>query len=76
MVSVAAALSIFIAQGKTADELAVLASLFDLMRSNLALMALNTASDDIEPNLGNTGSASDQAEFFDSLIGPSSDLGL
>ena len=69
-------LSIFIAQGKTADELAVLASLFDLMRSNLALMALNTASDDIQPNLGNTGSATDRAEFFDSLIGPSSDLGL
>ena len=74
LVAVAAALSIFIAQGKTPDELAILASLFDLMRSNIALMAVNTASDDIEPNLSNTGSAADRAEFFDSLIGPSSDL--
>lgn len=74
LVAVAAALSIFIAQGKTPDELAILASLFDLMRSNIALMAVNTASDDIQPNLSNTGSASDRAEFFDSLIGPSSDL--
>ena len=57
LVAVAAALSIFIAQGKTPDELAILASLFDLMRSNIALMAVNTASDDIQPNLSNTGSA-------------------
>ena len=71
--AVAAALSVFIAQGKSADELALLASLFDLMRSNIALMALNAASDDIQPNLGNTGSANDRAQFFDSLIGPSSD---
>ena len=71
--AVAAALSVFIAQGKSADELAILASLFDLMRSNIALMALNAASDDLQPNLGNTGSANDRAQFFDSLIGPSSD---
>ena len=46
LVAVAAALSVWIGQGKTADELAILASLFDLMRSNLALMALNTVSDE------------------------------
>ena len=74
LVAIAAALSVYIGQGKTADELAILASLFDLMRSNIALMALNTASDDLQPNLSNTGSAADRAEFFDSLIGPSSDL--
>ena len=32
LVAVAAALSVWIGQGKTADELAILASLFDLMR--------------------------------------------
>ena len=58
LVAVAAALSVWIGQGKTADELAVLASLFDLMRSNLALMALNTAGDEglLAPG-GNAGDA-------------------
>lgn len=46
LVAVAAALSVWIGQGKTADELAILAALFDLMRSNLALMALNVVSDE------------------------------
>lgn len=46
LVAVAAALSVWIGQGKTADELAILAALFDLMRSNLALMALNAVSDE------------------------------
>lgn len=75
LVAVAAALAIYIGQGKTADELAILASLFDLMRSNLALMALNTVSDNAQPGQCRPGSASEnRAEFYDSLIGPTPDL--
>ena len=55
LVAVAAALSVWIGQGKTADELAILASLFDLMRSNLALMALNTVSDERPQGPGGQG---------------------
>lgn len=72
LVAVAAALAIWIGQGKTADELAILASLFDLMRSNLALMALNTAGDDALQSGQNRicSSSKDKIEFYDSLIGP------
>ena len=71
LVAVAAALSVWIGRGKTADELAILASLFDLMRSNLALMALNTVSDDIQPGQQRTpAQAEARAEFYDTLIGP------
>lgn len=52
LVAVAAALSVWIGQGKTADELAILASLFDLMRSNLSLMALNAVSDERPQDCG------------------------
>ena len=55
LVAAAAALSVWIGQGKTADELAILASLFDLMRSNLALMALNTVSDERPQGPGGQG---------------------
>ena len=55
LVAVAAALSVCTGQGKTADELAILASLFDLMRSNLALMALNTVSDERPQGPGGQG---------------------
>ena len=75
LVAVAAALAIWIGQGKTADELAILASLFDLMRSNLAQMALNTVSDNIQPVQQRTpAQAEARAEFYDSLIGPTPDL--
>ncbi len=71
LVAAAAALSVWIGRGKTADELAILASLFDLMRSNLALMALNTVSDDIQPGQQRTpAQAEARAEFYDTLIGP------
>ena len=73
LVAVAAALSVWIGQGKTADELAILASLFDLMRSNLALMALNTVGDDVQAGQQRTpAQAEARAEFYDSLIGPGS----
>lgn len=55
LVAVAAALAVWIGQGKTADELAILASLFDLMRSNLALMALNAVSDERPQNYSTQG---------------------
>ena len=75
LVAAAAALSVWIGQGKTADELAILASLFDLMRSNLALMALNTVSDDIQPGQQRTpAQAEARADFYDTLIGPTHDL--
>lgn len=73
LVAAAAALSVWIGQGKTADELAILASLFDLMRSNLALMALNTVTDDVQPGQQRTrAQAEARADFYDSLIGPGS----
>lgn len=75
LVAAAAALSVWIGQGKTADELAILASLFDLMRSNLALMALNTVSDDIQPGQQRTpAQAEARADFYDTLIGPTPGL--
>ena len=75
LVAAAAALSVWIGQGKTADELAILASLFGLMRSNLALMALNTVSDDIQPGQRRTpAQAEARADFYDTLIGPTHDL--
>lgn len=75
LVAVAAALSIWIGRGKSADELAILASLFDLMRSNLALMALNTVSDDVQPGQRRTpAQAEARADFYDTLIGTTSDL--
>lgn len=75
LVAIAAALSVYIGQGKTADELAILASLFDLMRSNLALMALNTVSDDTRPGQQRTpAQAEARAEFYDTLIDPTPDL--
>ena len=49
------AAEVIFGQGKTADELAILASLFDLMRSNLALMALNTVSDERPQGPGGQG---------------------
>lgn len=55
LVAVAAALAVWIGQGKTADELAILASLFDLMRSNIALMALNAVSDERPQNSAGQG---------------------
>ncbi len=76
LVAVAAALSVYIGQGKTADELAVLASLFDLMRSNLALMALNTVGDDVQSGQRRTpAQAEARADFYDALIGPGSSPG-
>ena len=73
LVAVAAALSIWIGRGKSADELAILASLFDLMRSNLALMALNTVGDDVHSEQQRTpAQAKARADFYDSLIGPGS----
>lgn len=75
LVAVAAALSIMIAQGKTADELAILASLFDLMRSNIALMAVSTAGENTQPCQGQSRlSDESKTQLFESLTEPSSDL--
>ena len=44
LVAAAAALSVFIAQGKTADELDLLAALFNIIGDNLALLAVKAPS--------------------------------
>lgn len=48
LVAAAAALSVVIAQGRTADELELLAALFQIIGDNLALLALETPSDGCE----------------------------
>ena len=40
LLSVAAALSVVMAQGKTAEELELLSTLFEIIGNNLALLAL------------------------------------
>lgn len=44
LVAMAAALSVAMAQGKTADELELLAALFEIIGDNLALLALKIPS--------------------------------
>lgn len=44
LVAAAAALSVVMAQGKTADELGLLAALFNTLGDNLALLALKAPS--------------------------------
>lgn len=40
LIAAAAALSVVIAQGKTAEELELMSALFDILADNLALLAL------------------------------------
>lgn len=44
LVAVAAALAVTMAQGRTADELELLAALFEIIGDNLALLALKVPS--------------------------------
>ena len=44
LVAAAAALSVAIAQGKTAEELELLSAVFDMLADNLALLALKAPS--------------------------------
>lgn len=48
LVAAAAAISVVIAQGRTADELDLLAALFQVIGDNLALLALQTPSEDCQ----------------------------
>ena len=44
LVAVAAALSVFLAQGRTADQIELLAALFEIIGDNLSLLALQVPS--------------------------------
>lgn len=44
LVAVAAALSVLIAQGKTAEQISLLAALFEVVGDNLSLLALKAPS--------------------------------
>lgn len=44
LIAVAAALSIMIAQGRTADQIELLAALFEIIGDNLSLLALKVPS--------------------------------
>ena len=44
LVAAAAALSVFIAQGKTAEQISLLAALFEIVGDNLGLLALKAPS--------------------------------
>ena len=44
LVAAAAALSVLIAQGKTAEEISLLAALFEIVGDNLGLLALKAPS--------------------------------
>lgn len=46
LIAVAAALSVLIAQGKTADQIGLLAALFEILGDNLSLLALKAPSGD------------------------------
>lgn len=46
LVAVAAALSVLIAQGKTAEQLGLLAALFEILGDNLSLLALKAPGGD------------------------------
>lgn len=46
LVAAAAALSVAIAQGKTAEEIGLLAALFTIIGDNLALLAVKAPSDE------------------------------
>lgn len=46
LVAVAAALSVLIAQGKTAEQIGLLAALFTVLGDNLALLALKAPSEE------------------------------
>lgn len=46
LIAAAAALSVVIAQGKTAEELELLAALFEIIGDNLGLLALKAPSGD------------------------------
>jgi hypothetical protein len=46
LVAAAAALSVLIAQGKTADEIELLSAVFDMLADNLALLALKAPSEE------------------------------
>ena len=44
LVAAAAALSVLIARGRTAEEISLLAALFEILGDNLGLLALNAPS--------------------------------
>ena len=44
LVAVAAALSVFLARGRTADQIELLAALFEIVGDNLSLLALQVPS--------------------------------
>ena len=46
LVSVAAALSVLIAQGKTAEQIELIAALFEIIGDNLSLLALKAPSEE------------------------------
>lgn len=46
LVAVAAALSVLIAQGKTAEQIGLLAALFEILGDNLSLLALKAPNVD------------------------------
>ena len=46
LLAVAAALSVLIAQGKTAEQIGLLAALFEILGDNLGLLALKAPSED------------------------------
>ena len=46
LIAAAAALSVVMAQGKTAEELELLAALFEIIGDNLGLLALKAPSED------------------------------
>lgn len=52
LLAVAAALSVLIAQGKTAEEIELLAALFEIIGDNLGLLALKVPSGEKLPDCG------------------------
>ena len=48
LVAAAAALSVLIAQGKTAEQISLLAALFEIIGDNLGLLALQAPSGDTQ----------------------------
>lgn len=46
LVAVAAALSVLIAQGKTAEQIELLSTLFEILGDNLSLLALKVPSEE------------------------------
>ena len=52
LIAAAAALSVLIAQGKTAEQIELLSALFDILADNLALLALKVPSGEEQSDCG------------------------